>query len=207
MRQDSGKLIGEATLVSNELIRVAILWKERWYKGLEEASRLYYHEKKVDEMMAVLYPLHEMLVKGAYTQHEKAFAKAFGRDLEKAWECCQEYMKTRKESSMNLAWDLYAHVFRVIKKHLLTDFDKLHLSAISPDLLELHDLELAVPGTYLRTYKAGVAPVTIKSFAPVVKVIPSKQNPRKIVLRGSDGNEYPFLLKGHEDLRQVRCTL
>ena len=35
-----------------------------------------------------------------------------------------------------------------------------------------------------------------------LKVIESKQRPRKLTIRGSDGNDYAFLLKGHEDLRQ-----
>lgn len=33
------KLVEQAKLVSNELIRVAILWHEMWHEGLEEASR------------------------------------------------------------------------------------------------------------------------------------------------------------------------
>jgi hypothetical protein len=33
-------------------------------------------------------------------------------------------------------------------------------------------------------------------------VIESKQRPRKLSMRGSDGVEYSFLLKGKEDLRQ-----
>lgn len=33
-------------------------------------------------------------------------------------------------------------------------------------------------------------------------MLSSKQRPRKLQISGSDGNEYPFLLKGHEDLRQ-----
>ncbi len=33
-------------------------------------------------------------------------------------------------------------------------------------------------------------------------VISSKQRPRKLVIRGSDGTDHLFLLKGHEDLRQ-----
>ena len=35
-----------------------------------------------------------------------------------------------------------------------------------------------------------------------VQVIISKQRPRKLSIRGSNGRTYPFLLKGHEDLRQ-----
>ena len=30
----------------------------------------------------------------------------------------------------------------------------------------------------------------------------SKQRPRRLAVMGSDGREYVFLLKGHEDLRQ-----
>ena len=33
-------------------------------------------------------------------------------------------------------------------------------------------------------------------------VISSKQRPRRLCLKGSDGKEYQYLLKGHEDLRQ-----
>ena len=44
--------------------------------------------------------------------------------------------------------------------------------------------------------------VTIDSFNPTLSIIPSKQRPRKLVCCGSDGREYTFLLKGHEDLRQ-----
>lgn len=35
-------------------------------------------------------------------------------------------------------------------------------------------------------------------------VLASKQRPRRLSMLGSDGKEYMFLLKGHEDLRQVR---
>lgn len=44
--------------------------------------------------------------------------------------------------------------------------------------------------------------VTIASFAPQLVIIPSKQRPRKLTIHGSDGDDYAFLLKGHEDLRQ-----
>lgn len=44
--------------------------------------------------------------------------------------------------------------------------------------------------------------VTIESFAPQLVVITSKQRPRKLTIHGSDGEDYAFLLKGHEDLRQ-----
>lgn len=39
-----------------------------------------------------------------------------------------------------------------------------------------------------------------------MNVISSKQRPRKLLMTGADGVEYAFLLKGHEDLRQVRAA-
>ena len=88
-------------------------------------------------------------------------------------------------------------VFKKIEKQLpqLTSLD---LQYVSPKLLEAKDLELAVPGTY----QSGREPVYISSFSPKLAVIASKQRPRRVVLRGSDGRDYQYLLKGHEDLRQ-----
>ena len=69
---------------------------------------------------------------------------------------------------------------------------------MAPALVRAHGLELAVPGTYI----AGEPLVTIAAFAPTLTVITSKQRPRRLTIHGSDGADYVFLLKGHEDLRQ-----
>jgi len=69
---------------------------------------------------------------------------------------------------------------------------------VSPKLKAVENLELAVPGTY----QSGKPIVQIASFDPVCSVIQSKQRPRKMHVRGSDGLTYSFLLKGHEDIRQ-----
>jgi FKBP12-rapamycin complex-associated protein len=39
MEQFAPRLVQQATLVSDELIRCAILWHEMWHEALEEASR------------------------------------------------------------------------------------------------------------------------------------------------------------------------
>ena len=39
MRGHSSALVQQAIMVSEELIRVAILWHEQWHEGLEDASR------------------------------------------------------------------------------------------------------------------------------------------------------------------------
>ena len=59
--------------VSEELIRVAILWHEQWHEGLEEASRLYFGDRNVKGMFETLEPLHQMLEKGPQTLKEVSF--------------------------------------------------------------------------------------------------------------------------------------
>lgn len=51
-------------------------------------------------------------------------------------------------------------------------------------------------------WASGSPVVTISTFAHQLIVITSKQRPRKLTIHGSDGEDYAFLLKGHEDLRQ-----
>ncbi|DAZ92720.1 TPA: hypothetical protein N0F65_001777, partial [Lagenidium giganteum] len=198
MRRHYVELVDEALLVSRELIRVAILWHEMWHEGLEEASRLYFGEHDVDAMVAVLQPLHQMMENGPETLREVSFQQAFGRDLREAYEWLQRFLNNRKnESDLNRAWDLYYHVFRRINKQL-PQLTTLELQYVSPNLLQARNLQLAVPGTY----RAGHSIVKIGSFLPTIQVITSKQRPRRITIVGSNGLEYMFLLKGHEDLRQ-----
>jgi len=78
---------------------------------------------------------------------------------------------------------------------MLTTLD---LQYVSPELLKARDLELAVPGTY----HSGRETTTIANFAPSLAVITSKQRPRRLSIKGSDGRDYQYVLKGHEDLRQ-----
>ncbi|KAI9026899.1 armadillo-type protein [Hyaloraphidium curvatum] len=197
MRTHSATLVDQALLVSQELIRVAILWHEMWHEGLEEASRLYFGDHNVEGMFATLEPLHQMLDRGPETLREVSFNQAFGRDLAEALDWCKKYKRTQNVTDLNQAWDLYYHVFRRINKQL-PQLTTLELQYVSPKLLAANELELAVPGTY----KSNEPIVRIASFAPTLTVITSKQRPRKLTIKGSDGKDYQFLLKGHEDIRQ-----
>ena len=51
------------------------------------------------------------------------------------------------------------------------------------------------------TFDPDKPTITIKKFNDLVKIKLSKHRPRKIIITGSDGKLYKFLLKGHEDLR------
>lgn len=106
-------------------------------------------------------------------------------------------------------------MFKKVEKQLpqLTTLD---LQYVSPSLLKARSLDLAVPGmkfivdqlstkpliSLTGTYQSGRPVIRIASFATKLTVIVSKQRPRKMSLKGDDGRDYQYLLKGHEDLRQ-----
>jgi FKBP12-rapamycin complex-associated protein len=136
MRDHSASLVEQAVLVSQELIRVAILWHELWHEGLEEASRLFYGDHNIEAMFATLEPLHDMLEKvrpifasllkfslprktdsnrsqGPETLREISFAQTFGRDLADARESCRRYRQYGEINDLNHAWDLYYQVRQV----------------------------------------------------------------------------------------------
>ncbi|XP_065216693.1 serine/threonine-protein kinase mTOR isoform X2 [Planococcus citri] len=197
MCEHSSTLVQQAVMVSDELIRVAILWHELWHEGLEEASRLYFGERNVKGMFETLQPLHNMLERGPQTLKETSFNQAYGRDLVEAMEWCNRYKVSGNIRDLNQAWDLYYHVFRRISRQL-PQLTSLELQYVSPKLLMCRDLELAVPGSYV----PGQPVIKIAYIQSALQVITSKQRPRKLCIKGSNGNDYMFLLKGHEDLRQ-----
>lgn len=202
MRAHSATLVDQAELVSHELIRVAVLWHEQWHEGLEDASRFFFGEYNIEKMFATLEPLHKALEKGPETLREVSFQTAFGRDLHDAYEWALSFKRTGDLAQLNQAWDIYYTVFRRITRQL-PQLQTLDLQYVSPRLLKARNLELAVPGTY----GPGKPVIGIEKFDSTFTVISSKQRPRKVRMSGSDGKNYQYLLKGHEDIRQDNLVM
>lgn len=165
MSEHSPTLVSQALMVSEELIRVAILWHEMWHEGLEDASRLYFGERNIKGMFKILEVLHAMMERGPQTLKETSFNQAYGRDLTEAQEWCQRYKVSGNVRDLNQAWDLYYHVFRRISRQL-PQLTSLELQYVSPNLLVCKDLELAVPGSY----SPGQPLVRIANIHPSLEV-------------------------------------
>ncbi|CAN3370118.1 serine/threonine-protein kinase Tor2p [Diutina catenulata] len=202
MKLHSANLVEQAELVAHELIRVAVLWHEQWYEGLEDASRLFFGDHNTDKMFEVLEPLHQMMARGAETSREAAFASIYGRELGDAYEWVLNFRRTKDITNLNQAWDIYYNVFRRINRSL-PSIQQLELQYVSPKLEQARNFDLAVPGTY----RAGRPIIRIAKFDPVLSVISSKQRPRDLSCQGSDGNAYRYVLKGHEDIRQDNLVM
>ena len=152
---------------------------------------------------------------------ELSFIHCFGQHLRTAREWCQRYTRSKELADINQAWQLYYRVFKDLQKQL-PQMTTVHLRSSSPWLLNARDLELTIPGERSSLGSSlgsslndgggdggggdgsddnyGTRPHICK-FSPNMSVFKSKQRPRRMKLHASDGKEYSFLLKGHEDLR------
>ena len=219
LRQHSSQLIEQSVLVSQELIRIAILWDEEWYFTIEDASRVHYGDGNIQKMLDLLLPLHEKMAGGSKTNTEAAFIQAYGSELREAHKILLAYMHHMSTNNipipvkgggapkgvpqlpehvyLNKAWDIYTVIIRRIHP-TLKQITSHNLINVSPQLNAAQNLDLAIPGTYTLRGEA----VRIRGFQQQISIILSKQRPRKIHLLGDNGLQYVFLLKGHEDLRQ-----
>lgn len=89
--------------MSEELIRVAILWHEMWHEGLEEASRLYFGERNVKGMFEVLEPLHAMMERGPQTLKETSFNQVWDQRVTGHYPTSPDYFPSTFLLSLKVA--------------------------------------------------------------------------------------------------------
>ncbi|GJN23385.1 hypothetical protein PR202_gb11029 [Eleusine coracana subsp. coracana] len=81
------------------------------------------------------------------------------------------------------------------------------LSEIAPQLAVLSTSDIPMPGFEKQIHSSDSCfagnhdAVTISSFYKEVTILSTKTRPKKLILQGSNGQRYTYLLKGREDLR------
>ncbi|KAF7142764.1 hypothetical protein RHSIM_Rhsim05G0078500 [Rhododendron simsii] len=82
----------------------------------------------------------------------------------------------------------------------------LSLGEVAPNLTRLSSSDVPMPGlekqiTMSESDGTPQGIVTIASFTEQLAILSTKTKPKKLVILGSDGQKYTYLLKGREDLR------
>ncbi|ELP86268.1 serine/threonine protein kinase TOR1, putative [Entamoeba invadens IP1] len=203
IKKESGHLVQQAMLVSEELVGAAIIAFEMWKEALEEASKEFYNNKNFKAMMDVLKPMM-MKLDMPRNKRDQSFVLMFGKDIKEAYSYFERYESVAQASDeiqyiddLAIGWDILSRMYFKIT-NIIAKINVVELPLIAPRLSEARDLDIAVPGTY----KTNQSVITIKYIDPILGIIPSKQRPRKLTIVGSDGKAYKYCLKGHEDLRQ-----
>lgn len=140
------------------------------------------------------------------TPHEVWFQKEYGEQLKSAILS----FKSPPTSATNLGdvWrpfdGIAASLVAYQRKPLIS------LSEVAPRLALLRSSDVPMPGLekQISISETNVWSsldinnlVTVSSFCENLVILSTKTRPKKLVLRGSDGQEHPYLLKGREDLR------
>ncbi|URD73045.1 PI3Kc [Musa troglodytarum] len=140
------------------------------------------------------------------TSHELWFHEEYIEKLKSAIVS----LKTPPKSATALG-DVWRQ-FDTIAASLATHHRKscVSLSEVAPHLASLSSSDVPMPGFEKQismldssgsstTNIQGI--VTISSFCEQVTILSTKTKPKKLILQGSDGQKYTYLLKGREDLR------
>ena len=202
IKKEHQQLFKECELIINELNRCALCLHEQWSENIEEAAKLFFQSKDPKGSAKILIEQHKKMKDAPETINEIHFFQNYKGNLNQAYKLVQDYLENNNITSFKEAWDIYHTCFRSMSNNY-SKFEQLDLKSISPALYKFRESEIEMPGIYQNGINEGEGSIIkIASFSRYLTVLNSKQHPRKIVIYGSDGKEYPFLLKGHEDIRQ-----
>ncbi|RLN40636.1 serine/threonine-protein kinase SMG1-like isoform X1 [Panicum miliaceum] len=137
------------------------------------------------------------------TSHEMWFHKEYNAKLKHAIAT----LKTPPGSLTTLGeiWQPFDSIAASLATHQRKSC--ISLSEIAPHLSALSTSDIPMPGfekqrlDSLESFAGNHGTVTVSSFCKEVTILSTKTRPKKLILQGSDGQRYTYLLKGREDLR------
>uniref|UniRef100_A0A8C3K0S4 DNA-dependent protein kinase catalytic subunit n=1 Tax=Calidris pygmaea TaxID=425635 RepID=A0A8C3K0S4_9CHAR len=178
--------------------RLLFDWVEDVKNELVKAQR---NKNKLKEMYGGMYKNLGNLEAPGLGLARKRFIQAFGKDFDHHFGRGGSELLDMKASDFDaIATSLHSKMVKTYK-------EPGNLKECSPWMSEFKAeflrSELEVPGQYdgkgkpLPEYHAKIS-----GFDERISVMESLRKPKRITIRGSDEQEYPFLVKGGEDLRQ-----
>uniref|UniRef100_A0A8C3RFN2 DNA-dependent protein kinase catalytic subunit n=1 Tax=Cyanoderma ruficeps TaxID=181631 RepID=A0A8C3RFN2_9PASS len=198
---DRGGVVQDFVHSLEQLSNPVMIFKD-WVEDVRnELSKPQRNKKKLKEMYEGMYKNLGNLEAPGLGLMRKRFIQAFGKNL--------DHHFGRGGSEL---LDMKTVDFNEIASSLHSKMSKTHkepgnLKECSPWMSEFKAEflrnELEVPGQYdgkgkpLPEYHAKIS-----GFDERISVMESLRKPKRITIRGSDEREYPFLVKGGEDLRQ-----
>ena len=202
LKKEHEQIFQECELIINELNRCALFLHEKWRETIEESAKLFFQSKDFKGGAKLLTELHKKMKNKPKTPIEINFYHEYIGELNEAYLLLQDYLNKNNFTSFNEAWNIYHSCFESISINY-RDIEYINMKNVSKELSNFRESQIEIPGIYqngLTVEEDSV--IKISSFSQNIIVFKSKQHPRKIVMYGNDGKDYPFLLKGHDDLRQ-----
>jgi len=167
-------------------------------------------------MVNQLMKMHEKMDKIPESLYEINFYQLYGAQLRQAKKKINKLLIKQNVNYLKEALEIYQTIYQSIHENY-SNFQTISLQYISSKLFNFKESNIIVP-SFLASYFYSIYEnnltlrainpeqnnkvVTIKQIDKYLRVIGTKQHPRKISMIGSDNKQYIYLLKGLEDLRQ-----
>ncbi|XP_053322155.1 DNA-dependent protein kinase catalytic subunit [Spea bombifrons] len=199
---DRDGVIQEFIRALEQLSNPAMIFLDWHEEVTTELSKPNKNKSKIKEISKEMYTNLGNPRNRSNGRFRKRFAEKYGNEIDKV--CGKEGGKV---ADLNLA--AFAKTMLSLKTKIQSEQEKEpgNLKEYSPWMSEFKPEflrnELEIPGQY--DGKSKPMPeyhVRISGFDERVKVMQSIRRPKRIIIRGNDEREYPFLVKGGEDLRQ-----
>ncbi|KAF7660907.1 hypothetical protein LDENG_00272900 [Lucifuga dentata] len=201
---DGGGVVKNFVDALQQLTNPEMIFKDWWDDVKNELEKPSFDKKK----MGMMYEEMRSLLGNESTQghgaFRKKFIKKFAKDVEKLLgpKGSKLFEKRKEKSFLRQVDELRESMHRSPK-----DPEPGNLKEYSPWLSGFKSdtfcNELEIPGQYdgrskpLPEYHAKIT-----GFDERVKVMSSIRRPKRLIIRGHDERDHPFLVKGGEDLRQ-----
>ncbi|CAN8270818.1 unnamed protein product [Cochlearia groenlandica] len=139
------------------------------------------------------------------TSHEVWFYEEY---IERIKSAISTFKIPPSHAALGEVWRTFDSISASLASHQKKS--SISLKEVAPSLSLLSSCDIPMPGLEkqpslsasdmcINTPLQGI--VTVSSFSDHVTILPTKTRPKKLIMFGSDGNKYIYLLKGREDLR------
>ncbi|XP_031163630.2 DNA-dependent protein kinase catalytic subunit [Sander lucioperca] len=200
---DKGGAVKNFVDALQQLTNPEMLFKDWWDCVKNELEKPSFDKKRMGAMFDEMHSSLGDRNTGSHGVFRTKFIKKFAKDVEKLLgsKGSKLFEKRTEKSFVRQVDDLAASMRGWIKE------EPGNLKEYSPWLsgfkADTFSNELEVPGQYdgrskpLPEYHAKIT-----GFDERVKVMSSIRRPKRLIIRGDDERDHPFLVKGGEDLRQ-----
>ncbi|XP_034415705.1 DNA-dependent protein kinase catalytic subunit [Cyclopterus lumpus] len=199
---DKGGPVKNFVAALQQLTNPDMLFKDWWDGVKNELEKTSFDEKRMGDMYEEMHSSLGDCKRGDHGMFRTKFIREFAKDVETLLGSKgSNLFKKRKQKSFLQQLENLAASMRVFQK------EPGNLKEYSPWLsgfkADTFSNELEIPGQYdgrdkpLPEYHAKIT-----GFDERVKVMSSIRRPKRLIIRGDDERDHPFLVKGGEDLRQ-----
>ncbi|XP_060247015.1 DNA-dependent protein kinase catalytic subunit isoform X1 [Meriones unguiculatus] len=196
---DQGGVIQGFINALDQLSNPDLLFKDWVAATKQELEKNPVNKENIEKLYKRMHDTLGNLQAPSLGPFRRRFIQTFGKEFDKCFGNGGSKLPTMKPSD-------FVNITKSLLIRMRSDSKPPgNLKEYSPwmSMFKAQFLELEIPGQY--DGKSKPLPeyhVRVSGFDERVKVMLSLRKPKRIVIRGHDEKEYPFLVKGGEDLRQ-----